>query len=298
MISGHRILVTGAGGFIGRHIVERARLKGCNVVAAYRGEPTRGAISLDVCDDSSVDLAFRQVRPEITIHCASYGVNYADQDPDRAIAVNIHGALRVLSAAAYCGSRLFLHLGSCFEYGSRDGRISEDAPLNPTAIYGATKAAATLLIRERARALGIALIVARPFGTWGPGEGAHRLIPQVVDACVNHRALELTSCDVLRDYTYVEDMADRIVALALAPIVPELAVVNIGSGEGIVLRDFVLAVARCLGGEALMHFGKLAQRPTEMASLVADSRLLRNVLGELPKTALSEGVRRMVTQCR
>jgi nucleoside-diphosphate-sugar epimerase len=298
MFSGRGILVTGARGFIGHHIVERARLKGIEVVAAYRGAATRGAISLDVCDDRSVDLAFSQVMPAIVIHCASYGVNYADQDPDRAIAVNIHGALRVLSAAACCGSRLFLHLGSCFEYGSRDGCISEDAPLNPTAIYGATKAAATLLIRERARALGIGLVVARPFGTWGPGEGAHRLIPQVVDACVNQRPLELTSCDVVRDYTYVEDMADRIIALAVAPELPQNAVINIGSGEGVVLRDFVLAVARCLGGEALMRFGMLAQRPTEMKSLVADSKLLRSVVGELPATAMPVAVSRMVLQHR
>src|SRR5262249_31778247 len=161
----------------------------------------------------SVDAAFEQLTPGLVVHCAAYGVNYAEQDLDRAIAVNVHGSLNVLAAAARCGARRFVHVGSCFEYGSHAGLIREDAALNPTAIYGATKAAATLLMRERAAALGVPLIVARPFGTWGPGEAAHRIVPQVLAACLARSTLDLTACDVLRDYTYVEDMAACIGSL-------------------------------------------------------------------------------------
>jgi len=266
------------------------------VVATYRGASGGDAIPLDVCDATSVEEAFRAVLPSLVIHCASYGVNYADQDPDLALTVNVHGALYVLTAAARYGVIRFLHVGSCFEYGSQRGRIPEEAPLNPTAIYGATKAAATLLMRQRARDLGVPLIIARPFGMWGPGEPTYRLIPQVVMACINRLPLKLTCCDVLRDYSYVEDVADSIVALALASEIGGGTIVNIGSGRSIILRDLVLSVARFLGGETLMHFGELESRPTEMASLVADVQRLRNTLGDRHETPLSQGIQRMITQ--
>lgn len=292
------ILVTGARGFLGTHIVARAQAKGCHVVASHRGASKEGTISVDVCDATSIDAAFRAVLPPIVIHCASYGVNYADQDPDRALAVNTHGSIAMLYAAARHGVARFIHIGSCFEYGHHPGFISEEASLNPTAIYGATKAATSLLMRERAHALGVDLLIARPFGIWGPGEPAFRLIPQVIRACLNQCPLKLTPCEVVRDYSYVEDIADDVIALALEADAASGTIVNIGSGQSVILRDFVLSVARLLDGESLMHFGELEPRPTEMRSLVADTRRLRCLLGDRPRTALAEGVRRMALSIR
>ena len=264
------------------------------MIPTSREASSRGALFLDVCDARSVEEAFRQALPSIVIHCASYGVNYAEQDPECAMKVNVEGSLSVLMSAAKYGVKRFVHLGSCFEYGDQPGPISESALLSPTALYGATKAAATLLILDRARALGVKLLVLRPFGIWGPRERAYRLIPQVVSACLDARPLKLTACEVVRDYTYVEDMAQWILALATLPEIPDRAVVNVGSGRGVILRDFVLSVAGLLHGEDLMQFGQLAYRPTEMTSLVADTRLFKSLLGTPRETSLSEGVMRMV----
>jgi nucleoside-diphosphate-sugar epimerase len=288
--------VTGASGFLGTHIVERARRDGLEIVAAYRNTSVPGAVSLDVRNPASVDAAFRTAAPSIVIHCAAYGVNYAEQDADQALAVNTHGSLCALAAAARHGVRRFVHIGSCFEYGSHAGPISEDAVPNPTAIYGATKAAATILVRERAHALGIPLVIARPFGLWGPGEAAYRVIPQVIAACLSGTPLKLTACNVTRDYTYVEDMASNILALALTETIEPGALLNIATGRPLLLREFVLSAARLLGGESLMQFGALPYRPTEMSSLVADVSRMRQALGERPETPLSDGVRRMVDE--
>jgi nucleoside-diphosphate-sugar epimerase len=292
------VLVTGARGFLGSHIVACGCTLGCDVVAAYRGGSGPGAIDVDVCDPKSVDSAFRAVLPSVVIHCAAYGINYAHQDPSHALEVNVHGALRVLAAAARFGARRFVHIGSCFEYGSHEGAIAECAALNPTAIYGATKAAATLLLRERASALGVSLTVARLFGMWGPGEASHRLVPQVVSACMTRSPLDLTACELVRDYMYVEDMAERILRLASLPITPSETIVNMGSGRSTRLRDFVLSIARCFEGEGLMRFGALAYRPTEMHSLVADVKKMRELLGEGLETPLEVGVARMVAHAR
>jgi len=295
MANTERILVTGGSGFLGRHIVSLARAQGHDVVAGQRVADRSGTIRLDVRDEGSIDAALRAVSPDLIINCAAYGVNYADQDFDAALAVNVLGALSLLEAAARFGAQRFVHVGSCFEYGSKPGPIREDAVLAPTATYGATKAAATLLLGERARALGIELLVVRPFGMWGPGEPGHRVVPQLIAACRSRTPLDLTSCEVIRDYTYVEDMAAYVLAVASVRDLRGVSIVNLGSGRGVVLRDFIVAMARLLNGEALLRFGALPHRPTEMQSLVADVSLMRRLVGTLPMTSLGTGVQRMIS---
>lgn len=297
MISPARILVTGGSGFLGSHIVRRARAERWNVISAYRNAKGDDAVPMDVCDVGSVETVFRAISPSVVIHCAAYGVNYADQDLERALQVNVHGSLHVLHAAAKRRVRRLVHVGSAVEYGSVEGLISEEASLNPTAIYGSTKAAGTILVRQRAQALDVPLVVARPFALWGPGEGMHHLIPQVVSACIRQVPLQLTSCEVLRDYTYVEDMSASILALARMDDVPSGIIVNMGSGEGQLLRDFVRSIAKLLGGEHLMEFDARPSRPTEMRSLIPDITRMREILGAGAATSVAEGVRRMVALC-
>lgn len=296
MVTNQRILITGARGFLGSHIIAHAKAAGLDVIAGYREASGAGTAALDICDVESVEAAFRETSPAFVIHCAAYGVNYTEQDPERALAVNVHGSLSVLKAAASHNVRRFVHIGSCFEYGSRPDPIPEDAPLNPTGLYGATKAAATLLMRERAHALGIPLVVARPFGLWGPGEAGHRLIPQIIAACVSRSALKLTPCEVIRDYMYVEDAAANLLALTLKGDVPAGNTINVATGQRTVLRDFVLSIASFFSAEDLMQFGALPYRPTEMPSLVADAKLMHRFLGGGPTTPVAEGVRRMVVR--
>ncbi len=291
MRTADRLLVTGARGFLGSHIVARARAEGWEVVAPPRDS---SADALDVRDPASVETVFSACRPTAVIHCAAYGVNYSDQAFEAALAVNVEGSLNVVTAAARHRVERLVHVGSCFEYGSKAGPIREDTVLAPTAVYGATKAAATLLVRERARMLGLDVVIARPFAMWGPGEAPHRLVPQIIHACLRRAPLELTSCELIRDFTYVEDMAAHLLCLALVRDVVPGTIVNLGAGRGIVLREFVLAIARLLGGETLMRFGALPYRPTEMPSLIANTARMRELLGERPATSLEEGVRRML----
>ncbi len=115
-----------------------------------------------------------------------------------------------------------------------------------------------------------------------------------MNACLEGVPLKLTPCDIIRDYTYVEDMAEYICRLIFATGMESGAVVNLGSGKAIVLRDFVLDVARELGGESLMQFGQLPHRPTEMSSQVADVSRMRSIIGEHRATSLHDGLMRMV----
>jgi nucleoside-diphosphate-sugar epimerase len=289
----NRVLVTGAGGFLGGHVAKVLKRKGFAVAPAVRSRHEKGCIVLDVRCKEQVGDVFRTVRPTHVVHCAAYGVNFADQDPRMAIEINVLGSLSVMEAAAEQGVQHFLHIGSCFEYGSKPGAISEAACAEPTGVYGASKAAATLMLIERARALGVPLTVARPFGMWGPGEADYRLLPQIVKAWRRREPLDLTLCDVVRDYTFVEDMAEYVSELLEVENLPAGAIVNLGSGRAVELRGFVLEIADLLGIRELMRFGRRSHRAGEMASLVADVSYMRHLLGKMPETTLAEGLRRM-----
>lgn len=184
-----------------------------------------------------------------------------------------------------------MHVGTCFEYGSYDVPIKEDFALNPTGLYGATKAAASVLMRERALALGMELLIVRPFSIWGPGDAPYHLIPQVIAACVKRVPLDLSPCEVVRDYMHVEDVADRILRLAvLEGREDKQWMVNVGSGQGRVLREFILEVAKELDGEALMRFGAVPYRASEMRMVVADVSRLGAAVRERPSVSMAREV--------
>ena len=287
-----RILVTGAKGFLGSHVVRLGRSMGLDAIAAHRGTDEQASVYLDVCSDDSIAAALRKASPSTIIHCAAYGLNYAQQDLWQALKVNVDGSLRLLVAAKRCGVRRFVHVGTCFEYGSYDVPIKEDFALNPTSLYGATKAAASVLMRERALALDMELLIVRPFSIWGPGDAPYHLVPQVIAACVNQTPLDLSPCEVVRDYMHVEDVADRILRLALVDGREErVRMVNVGSGRGQLLKAFVTELARELGGEMLMKFGAVPYRPGEMRALVADTSRLQALISDRSTVSLRRAVR-------
>jgi nucleoside-diphosphate-sugar epimerase len=285
-----RVLVTGSNGFLGRHVVRQLHKRGHVVVSAERTR-ARHTTYVDVCDTDSIESAFAAERPSHVIHCAAYGVNYAHQDFDTAVAVNLQGSLALLSAAIRHGAARFVQVGSCSEYGSKDHDISEDEALMPTAMYGATKAAATLLTRQLAASSAISLVIARPFSMWGPGEPSYRLVPEILHACRSQEPLDLTPCDVVRDYSYVADIAASLVKLAFAAHRQEI--VNVGSGRAVVLKNLVLDIATRLGGAHLMRFGAREHRKTEMHRLVPDITRLTELIGSPEQTPIEQGLHEM-----
>ncbi len=288
------MLVTGAGGFFGRHVRDQLLKRGLRPIAAGRTASSFVDLAFDLTDRSAIDRALEAIRPDQVVNCAAYGVDYSDRDAGTAMEVNIRGALDLYESACHYGVRRVLQVGSCFEYGSRPHRIAESEPLRPFGPYGLSKAAASLLLLERSRDLGVPVLIARPFGMWGPGEGGHRLVPQVVRACRERTELDLTPCDVVRDYSYVGDIARDLVSLLELESWISMSTINLGSGHALLLRDFVEQIASEFGGTELMLFGRLPHRPNEIQRLVANVDLLRQTVGQTSATSLAEGLRRVI----
>jgi nucleoside-diphosphate-sugar epimerase len=293
---GARVLVTGAGGFLGGHIVKRLTAQGIDVIAGLR-RPAAGlprAIQLDVTEKAAIMAVLAAERPTHIINCAAYGVDQGQQNYADAFAVNVQACIDLIKAAAGAGLARFVQVGTCSEYASSAQPTCEEAPQRPHNLYALSKAAGSLAALELGRHLSLDVVVARPFGLWGPGEPHFRIVPQIIAACRQRQPLALTDCDVMRDYSFVADAAEWIVRLTFSHAITSGAVINIGSGRPILLRDFALAFADRLDGRRLMEFGKRPQRPNEPKSVVANVSRLIGLIGPLTHTDFDEGLRQML----
>lgn len=283
-----RIFVSGASGFLGAWVVRQARERAHEVSIGLREGSDRsrldrllraqGAIGplprpiqLDLGDVDRTELSGDDC--DAIVHCAAYGVDYRQQDELQAVRVNVEGTLRLLRLARERGIPRFIHIGTSYEYGDGARPLGEDAPLHPSGVYGASKAAASLLLQQVWSGPNMPeVVVVRPFGMFGPGEGPHKLVPQVVRACLHGEPLALSAGHEERDYLYVGDVARCIVALCeLEPSrLPVRQVLNLCSGEPVTIRQLVEQIARPLGGLELMRFGARASRPDAAPRIVGD----------------------------
>jgi len=296
MVHDARVLVTGASGFLGRHIVCYFTGIGIDVIAGVRRPDASEvpAVRLDLADVASIESAIAATRVTHIINCAAYGVEQSLQNYSDAFSVNVKGCFDLMKAAARAGASRFVQVGSCSEYANSDRPIPETAPPQPQNLYAVCKAVASTMVLDLGPALGLDVVVVRPFSMWGPGEHAYRLFPQILAACRARRPLALTTCEIIRDYSFVADTAAWIGRVALSADVAPGTIINIGSGKAVLLREFALSVAAYLGGVSLLEFGARPERPNEPRSWIADVTRLEHLIGPLRHTRFEDGLEQML----
>jgi nucleoside-diphosphate-sugar epimerase len=305
-----RILVTGGSGFIGSRVVQQLTAHvGLDVVVLTRSGDERrlqacGALTsrsparLLKGDFTSnrIAAALRFLRPEVIVHLAmAYHTlgSTSDQSMD---AVNYEGTVRLMEAFLAKGGRRFVSAGTCFEYGHTElESIPEETPARPVYPYAAAKARATEAILDHGEVANSEALVLRVFAPYGPLEDAQRIVPQLLDAGRVGRRLELTPGRQVRDYVYVDDVAEAFVAAALQPALPrKQAVYNVCTAAGSSLRQLAAHVEGALGRPLDLAWGKVPYRPDEMMRLVGCNRRIAEDLGWRPAHGLAAGLRRIV----
>jgi dTDP-6-deoxy-L-talose 4-dehydrogenase [NAD(P)+] len=301
-------LVLGGSGFIGTWTVRALHACGANVVVATRNSAhTRVAferiyrdLRIEVADltlPNAVRRLISATRPTIVFNLAGYGVDRTESDRTLMTALNAKLPSEVCQALAgppeadWTGVRL-VHVGSAAEYGPVGGTITETSPEHPITDYGCTKLEGTRALLQVSARDCVPVVVARLFTVYGAGEHPDKLLSNLLRAARTGARLPLTSGRQLRNFTYVEDVAEGLLRLGLSgPARREI--VNVGGTRAVSVREFAETAAAVLGFDpALLDFNVLADRHDEMWHGHVDGARLRTLTSWMPPTSVADGIRR------
>lgn len=304
--SGKRVLVTGAGGFIGSHLVERVVQLGARTRALvhYRAQGTWGWLDhspcrkeIEVCagDLMDRDCVFRAVKDqEVVFHLgALIAIPYSYQAPLSYVRTNVEGTLNVLQAACQWGVERFIHTSTSEVYGTaKRVPIAEDHPLQGQSPYAATKIAADKMVEAFHLSFGLPAVTVRPFNTYGPRQSARAVIPTIITQCLAGEQVRLGNVDTTRDMNFVSNTVEGFVRAAVATGALGRTV-NLGSGREITIRDLALLIGTLVGktAEIITEEQRLRPAPSEVERLLADSTLAQQLLDWSPTVSLEEGLR-------
>jgi UDP-glucose 4-epimerase len=298
MVSGPRVLVIGATGFLGRALVNRLQRDGVSTYSLlFKDRPRRPLPASQVIESRSsaaaeIRAALEGTHFDCVYHLAAAGVSPVERDPQVLFDGNLGLISNVLLALGQTPPRRVIYTGSCAEYSRAEPPqlIPEEHPTLPRSVYGAAKAAATIWATALAQRLGISLVTLRLFHIYGPGEAPSRLVPYLVDCLRQEMHAKLTKGEQHRDVLYLDDAVSALLAAGAAPTLPE-AVYNVCSGSPISVRGLADAAARVLGKSAdFLEFGALPYRPDEEMWIVGDNRRFLRDTNWCPAFDLARGL--------
>ena len=307
-LEGRTVLVTGADGFIGSHVVERLVSEGARVrafcVYNSRGSTgwleeappaVRGALDVrlgDIRDAAFVEEATRGV--DIVIHLAALiAIPYSYVAVESFVDTNVRGTVNVLEAARRAGVQRLIATSTSEVYGTPDDLpIRETHPYNAQSPYAATKVAADQLALAFHRSYELPVVVLRPFNTYGPRQSERAVLPTMLrQLLAGQREIRLGRLDTRRDLTYVGDTVDGFIRAATAHDI-DGRVIQLGTGRSETIGELFEIARRLIGTDATVVQDPSRMRPdaSEVMVLLSDPSLARELLGWEARTGLEDGI--------
>ena len=246
-------------------------------------------LELDLREEGAAASALAGA-PEWLFHLAAHGAYSWQTDARAIVETSLTTTVRLLEAAAAQGLEAFVHTGSSSEYGAKDYAPDEEEALEPNSVYGAAKAAATLYCRSAARERDAHVVTLRLYSVYGPYEEPRRFVPTLLVHALDGTLPPLVAPETARDFVYVDDVCEALVAAAGASTLPRGTILNIGSGRQTTIGDIVAVARRLFALEVEPEWGTYEPRAWDTSSWVANPARARELLGWQARTTLDEGL--------
>ena len=298
---GKRVLITGANGFIGRHLVRALDARGArlhlldqvligieNKHVAYKGDMTDGCF-LKSC--------LASCNPHYVFHLAAFKPRSAAlPDFHRAVSVNVTGTHNLLSALAGRPSlSAVLLMGTCEEYGTNPSPYRESMRERPLNAYSYSKLCMTKLAETLHALYRLPVVVVRPTLAYGPGQLDDMFLPSLIRALMKRTPFRMTKGEQTRDYVFIDDLIEALLCIALSPHTAG-RIINISSNKPVTMRNLAKKVEKLIGyTRRLVRFGSIPYRANEAMEYHASHALATKLTGWKPRVSLDAGLIRTIT---
>ena len=310
-LSRSKVLITGAGGFIGSHLCEYCLMAGAHVRALvhYNSRSDWGMLNdLDKKSLKAIEVVIGDLRDpdcvrKAVIGChrvihlgALIGIPYSYVNPSDVVQTNVLGTLHVLQASLESGVERMLQTSTSEVYGTAQYvPMDEKHPLSPQSPYAASKVAGDKLAESFYRTYKLPVVVVRPFNTYGPRQSPRAVIPAIIIQALKSRRIRLGNVEATRDMTFVKDTVRGFMAACSAPGI-EGETIQLGSQTEYSVLELARAVGKVLKRNLIIVEDSDRRRPktSEVERLFASNENARLRLRWEPGFSLTEGLEQTV----
>jgi dTDP-glucose 4,6-dehydratase len=302
-----KVLVTGAGGFIGSHLVETLVSEGAQVrvFVRYNSRASLGLLhQLSEPIRTELEIVFGDLRDMVAVEDAVRGMShvfhlgaliaipYSYVHPVEVVETNVMGTLNILQAARSVGVNRVVHTSSSEVYGSAlHVPIEETHPLQGQSPYSASKIGADKIAESYYCAYGLPVVTLRPFNTYGPRQSTRAIIPSLITQALTSDTVRIGNLDTRRDLTYVSDTVQGFLRIAQVEGI-EGETFNLGTGQEVSIAELAREIFALMGKSPRLDVEPARMRPqkSEVQRLLSDNRHAQQLLKWSPKVSLREGL--------
>ncbi|MGL6107480.1 NAD-dependent epimerase/dehydratase family protein [Romboutsia sp.] len=298
-----KYLVTGANGFIGSCIVRKLINDNQEVHILARKESDDWRLKdlikyitihyIDLNDENTVKDFFYKQSFNVVFHLAAYGVYHFQKDIDMIINTNLTMTWNLVKACQETGVEIFINTSSSSEYGEKIEPMKEDMVLEPNSMYGATKAASTILCSTYAKLNKMQLCTVRLLSPYGYFDASSRLIPTVIRGCLENKDIYLGSKTSKRDFIFIEDVVEAYLKISNSND-KFGEVYNLGSGVEYTVETIVNKIMFLTNSKSNLHWGDNLGRQYEPKYWFADISKIKSDLSWSPKVDIDSGLRKTI----
>lgn len=306
LLNGKKVLVTGAGGFIGSHLCSKLIELGADVTAMLHYNSTSSLSNLEFL--SKIELEkIRIIKGniedpffvnknfagfDIVFHLAALiGIPYSYVSPINYIRTNVEGTINVCEASRNNNFRL-IHTSTSETYGTAKYEpINEEHPLQGQSPYSASKIAADKVVESYVSSFSINAITIRPFNVYGPRQSARAIIPTIISQMLFNNKIEVGNVEPVRDFTFVNDTVNGFLMAGISDTVGKT--INLGSGKSISILELIKLCQSKLNKVNIpieSSPNRIRPENSEVYKLVCDNDLAKKTLGWKPDVAINEGI--------